>query len=50
MTRETCAMFVKGCTGEFTSPNDERIDGLFKTYDKNNDGKIEREDFLIFYE
>lgn len=50
MTKETCALFIKGCTGEFPSVSDERITNLFKTYDCNGDGKIEREEFLIFYE
>jgi len=42
MTKETCGQFIKGCTGETPPPNDDRIQGLFKTYDINNDGKIER--------
>lgn len=50
MTSEYCGKFIKGCTGEQPGANDERIVGLFKTYDKNNDGRIEREEFLTFYE
>jgi hypothetical protein len=50
MTKETCALFILGCTGEKPTLNDDRIGNLFKTYDKNNDGFIEREDFLEFYE
>ena len=50
MTKETCSLFIKGCTGEQPLPNDDRILGLFKSYDTNNDGRIEREDFLVFYE
>ncbi len=50
MTKETCTLFIKGCTGETPPANDERILGLFKSYDSNNDGFIEREDFLGFYE
>lgn len=46
MTKETCSLFIKGCTNEQPLPNDDRILGLFKTYDSNNDGKIEREEFL----
>ena len=42
MTKETCALFIKGCTGEHPSVNDERILVMFKTYDVNNDEKIER--------
>jgi hypothetical protein len=50
MTKDTCALFIKGCTGETPPANDDRILNLFKTYDPNNDGKIERADFMIFYE
>lgn len=50
MTKETCALFIRGCTGEFPSSSDERIVNLFKAYDSNNDGKIEREEFMTFFE
>lgn len=50
MTRETCALFIKGCTGEPATASDERITGLFTLYDRNKDGFIEREEFLEFYE
>ena len=50
MTKETCSLFIKGCTGEQPSPNDDRIGTLFKMYDSNNDGFIEREEFLLFYQ
>lgn len=50
MTKETCALFIKGCTGEYPGVNDERIANLFKVYDSNSDGKIERSEFLTFYE
>lgn len=50
MTHETCALFIKGCTGEQPQKNDDRILNMFKAYDPNEDGKIEREDFLTFYE
>ena len=50
MTKETCALFIKGCTGEPATPNDDRIAGLFKQYDGNQDGFIERHEFLAFYE
>jgi hypothetical protein len=33
MTKETCALFIKGCTGEQPSPNDDRIANLFKMHD-----------------
>lgn len=50
MTRETCCLFIKGCTGEHPSVTDERIVNLFKAYDGNSDGFIERHEFLTFYE
>jgi Ca2+-binding EF-hand superfamily protein len=50
MTKDTCSLFIKGCTGEQPQPGDDRIGNLFKTYDTNQDGKIEREEFLTFYE
>ena len=50
MTKETCILFIKGCTGEVPPPTDERVVNMFKAHDKNNDGKIERSDFLAFYE
>ncbi len=50
MTRETCSLFIRGCTGEPATVNDERITGLFNMYDRNKDGYIEREEFLEFYE
>jgi Ca2+-binding EF-hand superfamily protein len=50
MTKEFCCLFIKGCTGEQPGIGDDRILGLFKTYDIDNDGKIERQEFLIFYE
>jgi len=50
MTKETCCRFIKGCTGELPSTSDERVLNMFKTYDKNGDGFIEREEFLQFYQ
>ena len=50
MSKVTCALFIKGCTGEHPSVNDERIQSMFKQYDVNNDGRIERQEFLQFYE
>jgi len=49
MTKDTCTLFIKGCTGENPGPNDDRVLNLFKTYDKNNDGRIERDEFITFY-
>jgi len=50
MTRETCALFIKGCTGDYPPLNDDRIGVLFDKYDVNKDGRIEEKEFLIFYE
>ncbi len=50
MTKETCSLFIKGCTGEQPRVEDERVCSLFRLYDKNNDGRIEYEDFMSFYE
>ena len=50
MTKETCALFIKGCTGEHPSVNDERIQSMFKQFDVNNDERIERKEFMTFYE
>ena len=50
MSPETCSLFIKGCTGEHPPVTDDRIVNMFKAHDKNNDGFIEREDFVAFYE
>lgn len=50
MTKDTCALFIKGCTGEHPASNDDRIQGLFNQYDINKDGRIELSEFLTFYE
>ena len=50
MSKETCALFIKGCTGEQPSVTDDRILNLFKAYDSNSDGFIERHEFITFYE
>ena len=49
MTPETTTLFIQGATNEVVQPEDNRIQGLFKSYDFNKDGKIEREEFLNFY-
>ena len=50
MTKITCANFIKGCTGEQPRPEDDRVTNLFRLYDVNNDGRIERQEFLTFYD
>jgi hypothetical protein len=29
ITKETCGMFIKGCTGEYPGVNDDRVPNLF---------------------
>ena len=42
--------FIMGCVGERSSgPDDSRVVDLFKQYDTDNDGKLQREEFLSFY-
>ncbi len=50
MSKETCAHFIKSCTGDLPKIDDERVTNLFKHYDSNKDGFIEREEFHQFYE
>ena len=50
MTKKTCELFIHGCTGEYPNNQDDRIAGLFAQYDTDKDGKIQRSDFLRFYE
>lgn len=49
MTKESCGLFIRGVTSEPPKLHDDRVEGLFKEHDKNQDGFIEREDFLEFY-
>lgn len=49
MTPESTTRFILGATGEHIGPTDGRIEGLFKGYDSNKDGKLERNEFLTFY-
>lgn len=50
MTPESTTRFILGVTGEICVPTDYRIKGLFEKYDANNDGVMEREEYLKFYE
>ena len=49
MTPESATLFIRAVTNEYCTPNDARISGMFKSEDKNQDGKLEREEFLNFY-
>jgi hypothetical protein len=50
MTPESTTRFILGVTGEFVLQTDGRIKILFERYDSNNDGVLERSEFLKFYE
>jgi len=39
-TKESAARFIQGCCGDPPALNDNRISGLFQTYDGDGDGKI----------
>lgn len=49
MTPESTTAFIRGSTNEPVGADDSRIAGLFKAYDANKDGRLEREDFVRFY-
>jgi hypothetical protein len=49
MTPETTTFFIRGATNEPVSAVDGRITGLFKEYDSDADGKLQRVEFLRFY-
>lgn len=51
MAKTDCVRFIKGVTQtrEEVTPDDPRIQQLFMGYDKNNNGIIERDEFLQFY-
>ena len=49
MTKETCVHFVRGCTGEDVKISEGRIQNIFSSYNKANDGKLTREEFVNFY-
>ncbi len=50
MTPESATRFILGATNEPVSAEDKRIKDLFAGYDSNNDGVMERHEFLKFYE
>lgn len=41
--------FIKGCTHEDVAPDDSRIEGLFKIYDKEKSGKMSKANFMDFF-
>ena len=48
-TPESATRFIKGCTHEDIGPEDSRIEGLFKLYDKGKTGKMTKENFMDFF-
>lgn len=50
MTPESTTRFILGATDEVCMPTDNRITGLFDGHDKDKDGKLQREEFILFYE
>jgi len=53
MTPESAKKFILGATNELIPGDgysDNRIKGLFDNYDSNKDGKLERHEFIRFYE
>jgi ubiquitin carboxyl-terminal hydrolase 34 len=49
-TKNSCARFIKGCTGELPPVTDDRVVNLFKSYDSNKDERLELDEFLSWYE
>jgi Ca2+-binding EF-hand superfamily protein len=50
MTPETCVDFIRNSTSDQTvTIQDNRVTRLFTEYDRDNDNRISREDFLEFY-
>jgi hypothetical protein len=50
MTPESTTRFILGATDETCLPNDNRITGLFDGHDKDKDGRLQREEFIEFYQ
>lgn len=48
-TPESGTRFIKGCTHEDIGPEDSRIEGLFKLYDKEKTGKMSKDHFMDFF-
>lgn len=48
-TPSSAVRFIKGCTHEDVAQDDSRIEGLFKAYDKEKTGKINKTNFMNFF-
>ena len=49
MDPELCAAFIRTCTGDNCSAQDNRIKNLFEVYDTDKDGILMEENFIEFY-
>ena len=49
MDPESCAAFVRVCTGDKCTSDHSRIKSIFSTYDTDKDGLLTEENFLEFY-
>jgi hypothetical protein len=50
MTPESSVDFILGATWEQVTADDNRIKTLFSHYDEDKDGKLQRHEFINFYE
>jgi len=48
-TPNSAVRFIKGCTHEDVGPEDSRIEGLFKIYDREKTGKMTKDHFMEFF-
>ena len=49
MTPEDCAEFIRSCTDDKCKIDDGRVKNLFRDHDHDNDGKVEKIEFVEFY-
>ena len=49
MTPEDCAEFIRSCTDDKCKTDDGRVKNLFRDHDHDNDGKVEKSEFVEFY-
>lgn len=49
MRKEDTVAFIRSCTEDNCSINDNRVTNLFRDYDNDNDGCVTKEEFVEFY-
>lgn len=49
MKKEDTVAFIRSCTDDNCTINDQRVVNLFRDYDNDNDGCVTREEFVEFY-